>query len=88
MPKKEGGLDGALKFHLLSDIRKELSGAFGVLNEAGVALRGTFLVDGKGVIRHASLNDSGLGRDPLYFLDQIKAMQHVDQYGEGIKLLL
>ena len=52
-----------LPFPMLADTKRELSQALGVLHqEAGVALRATFIVDPEGVIRHVSVNDLSVGR--------------------------
>ena len=55
-PRKEGGI-GPIKYPLVSDLDKSISRSFGVLLEAGVALRGLFLIDKQGVVRHALIND-------------------------------
>jgi alkyl hydroperoxide reductase subunit AhpC len=52
---------------LLADINKTISRDYGVLltegNDAGVSLRGTFIIDGKGTLRHISVNDLPVGRN-------------------------
>src|SRR2546425_2319052 len=51
-PRTEGGL-GGLKYPLVSDITKQISADYGVLLDGtGVALRGTFLIDKHGILRH------------------------------------
>jgi peroxiredoxin (alkyl hydroperoxide reductase subunit C) len=65
-----------LPFPMLSDIRRELSTALGVLDPAeGVALRATFIVDPEGVIRFVSVNDLGVGRNPQEVLRVLDALQ-------------
>ena len=60
----------------LSDIKRELSAALGILHaEAGVALRATFVVDPQNVIRHVSVNDLSVGRNPLEILRILDALQ-------------
>lgn len=61
-PRSEGGL-GKINIPLLSDINKEVSDKYGVLNDGGVALRGTFLIDNTQILRHASINDLSVGRN-------------------------
>ncbi len=62
-PRKAGGL-GGLSFPLISDLTKELSCTYGVLiPEEGVALRGLFIIDPKGVLRQITINDLPIGRD-------------------------
>ena len=71
----EGAL-GKLKFPLLSDFHKEMSEDFGVLLEdEGVSLRGTFIVDPKGVVRHMSVSDNDVGRSVKETLRVVKALQ-------------
>lgn len=63
-----------LNFPLLADFwpHGEVAQAYGVFNShAGVANRGTFLVDKDGVIRFAEVNEIGVGRDPQRWLDAI-----------------
>jgi alkyl hydroperoxide reductase subunit AhpC len=61
---------------LLSDIKRELSQALGILDRAeGVCLRATFIVDPEGVIRHASVNDLSVGRNPAEVLRVLDALQ-------------
>ena len=65
-----------LPFAMLSDIKRELSQALGVLDKAeGVALRATFIVDPEGVIRFASVNDLSVGRNPQEVLRVLDALQ-------------
>jgi peroxiredoxin (alkyl hydroperoxide reductase subunit C) len=54
-----------LPFPMLADIKRELSGALGILDpEAGVAQRATFIVDPHGVIRFVYITDLNVGRNP------------------------
>jgi peroxiredoxin (alkyl hydroperoxide reductase subunit C) len=65
-----------LPFPMLSDIKRELSTALGILDaKAGVALRATFIVDPEGVIRFASVNDLNVGRNPEEVLRVLDALQ-------------
>ncbi len=67
---------GKVGFPWLSDIKRELSGALGILDkEAGVALRATFIVDPEGMIRFASVNDLSVGRNPQEVLRVLDALQ-------------
>jgi peroxiredoxin (alkyl hydroperoxide reductase subunit C) len=66
----------SLPFPMLSDIKRELSLGFGVLDkQAGVALRATFIVDPEGVIRFVSVNDMSVGRNPEEVLRVLDALQ-------------
>ena len=66
----------ALPFPMLSDIKRELAQALGVLDKTeGVALRATFIVDPEGVIRFVSVNDLSIGRNPQEVLRVLDALQ-------------
>src|ERR1051325_10898268 len=65
-----------LPFPMIADLKRELSQALGVIDRReGVALRATFLVDPKGVIRFASVNDLSVGRNPDEVLRVLDALQ-------------
>ncbi|XP_045620437.1 peroxiredoxin [Procambarus clarkii] len=82
MPRKQGGL-GGLKYPLLSDFNKNISRDYGVLLEdEGVALRGLFLIDPEGVVRHMSINDLPVGRSVEETLRLLKAFKFVAEHGE------
>lgn len=67
---------GNLNFPLLSDITKSISRDYGVLIEnEGVALRGTFIIDPDGNVRSAVINDTGIGRNVDEILRTLKALQ-------------
>ena len=71
----EGTL-GKLHFPLLSDFHKKMSEAYGVLKEdEGVAYRGTFVIDPKGIIRHITISDNDVGRSVEETLRVVKALQ-------------
>ena len=66
----------ALPFPMLSDLKRELSSALGILDkDEGVALRATFIVDPEGVIRFVSVNDLSVGRNPQEVLRVLDALQ-------------
>jgi peroxiredoxin (alkyl hydroperoxide reductase subunit C) len=65
-----------LPYPMLSDIKRELSAALGILDAAeGVCLRATFIVDPQGTIRFASANDLSVGRSPEEVLRVLDALQ-------------
>ncbi len=65
-----------LPIPMLADIKRELSAACGVLSKSeGVALRATFLVDPEGIIRHVSVNDLSVGRNPAEAMRVLDALQ-------------
>lgn len=81
-PVEKGGL-GNVRFPLVSDLNKTIARSFGVLIEAaGVALRGSFLIDKAGMVRHATVNDLPLGRNVDEALRLIDALQFHEEHGE------
>jgi len=65
-----------LPFPMLSDIKRELSQALGILDpEAGVAQRATYIVDPQGVIRFVYVTDLNVGRSPNEVLRVLDALQ-------------
>lgn len=65
-----------LPFPMLSDVKRELSSALGILDrKEGVCLRATFVVDPEGVIRHVSVHDLAVGRSPAEVLRTLDALQ-------------
>ncbi|MCS6897128.1 MAG: peroxiredoxin [Nitrospira sp.] len=80
-PRAEGGL-GGLRYPLISDLTKQISRDYGVLLDDGVALRGTFLIDKNGILRHSLINDLPLGRNIDEAVRMIDALQFFEQHGE------
>ncbi|MDY7106120.1 MAG: peroxiredoxin [Actinomycetota bacterium] len=65
-----------LPFPMLSDLKRELCEAMGILDpNEGVALRATFIIDPEGIIRHVSVNDLNVGRNPNETLRILDALQ-------------
>jgi peroxiredoxin (alkyl hydroperoxide reductase subunit C) len=64
-----------LPFPMLADIRKDLSGALGILDEEGVAKRATFIVDPQGIIRFVSVTDMNVGRNVSEVVRVLDALQ-------------
>jgi alkyl hydroperoxide reductase subunit AhpC len=83
--RKEGGL-GPMDIPLISDLNKEISRAYGCLcedgGEIGVSYRATYIIDRNGIVRHSSINDLPVGRNPDEYLRLVKAFQYVDTHGE------
>lgn len=80
--RKEGGL-GKLRYPLLSDIHKKIARDYGVLIESeGVALRGSFIIDGNGILRQMSINDLPIGRSVDETLRLIDALKFHEDNGE------
>ena len=80
-PLKEGGI-GQIQYPLVADLNKSISRRYGVLLDAGIALRGTFLIDREGVIRHAVVNDLPLGRNIDEALRMVDALQFHEEHGD------
>lgn len=73
-PREDGGI-GQVGFPLVADIDKSIARSYGVLLNDSVALRGLFLIDKEGIVRHAVVNDLPLGRnvdEALRMLDAIR----------------
>ncbi len=80
-PVKKGGI-GSINFPLVADITKNIARDYDVLLNDAVALRGSFLIDDKGIVRHAVINDLPLGRNVDEMLRMIDAQQFTDEFGE------
>ncbi|TKX18404.1 peroxiredoxin TSA1-A [Elsinoe australis] len=79
----EGGL-GGVHLPLVSDCNHKVSRQYGVLIEGeGVAQRGLYIIDPKGIVRNISINDADVGRSVDETLRLIDALQFKDSYGEG-----
>ena len=80
-PLDKGGI-GNVQYPLVADITKQISRDYGVLINDAVALRGLFLIDKEGVIRHAVINDLALGRSVDEALRMVDALQFFEKHGE------
>lgn len=70
---------GELEYPLLSDITKDTSEDYNVLlHEAGISLRGTFIIDPDGVLKSYTVNDNSVGRN----VDELKRTLQALQTGE------
>lgn len=79
--RADGGL-GQIDYPLVADLDKSIAQAYDVLLPAGIALRGLFLIDKAGVVRHQVVNDLPLGRSVDEALRLVKALQFVEAHGE------
>lgn len=67
---------------MVADIKRDIMRAYGIEHpEAGVALRGSFLVDKNGVVRHQVVNDLPLGRNIDEMLRMVDALQFHEEHG-------
>ncbi len=80
-PVNEGGI-GNVQYPLVADLDKKISRQYGVLLDMGVALRGTFLIDKEGVVRHAVINDLPLGRSIDEALRMVDALEFHETHGD------
>ncbi|THB75268.1 MAG: peroxiredoxin [Desulfobulbaceae bacterium] len=80
-PINDGGI-GNIQYPLVSDLNKAISNAYNVLLDSGVALRGLFLIDKEGVVRHQVVNDLPLGRSVNEALRVLHALQFTEEHGE------
>ncbi|EKD41388.1 MAG: hypothetical protein ACD_73C00737G0002 [uncultured bacterium] len=79
--RKEGGL-GKIEYPLLGDITKKIAADYGVLLDAGIALRGLFIIDPDGKIAYEVVHDLGIGRNVDETLRVLEAIQTVKKTGE------
>lgn len=82
-PVEDGGI-GDIQYTLVSDLNKNIAREYGILFGESVALRGLFLIDTKGVIRHAVINDLPLGRNVNEALRMVDALQFVEAHGDQV----
>lgn len=81
-PKSKGGIQG-VSFPLVSDVNKNIARNFEVLmEEQGIALRGLFLIDKEGKVRHQVVNDLPLGRSVDEVLRLLDALIFHETHGE------
>jgi peroxiredoxin 2/4 len=78
-----GGL-GDLNYPLISDLKKEISAAYNVLTDEGIALRGLFIIDKEGLIQHATINNLAFGRSVDETLRVLQAIQYVQTNPEEV----
>ena len=78
----ENGGIGNVQFPLVADLKKEWARAFDVLFDEAVALRGSFLLDKDGTVRHAVINDLPLGRNIDEMIRMVDTMLFTNEHGE------
>ncbi len=78
---KNGGI-GNVQFPLVADITKQIARDYGVLFNDAIALRGLFIIDKEGIVRHALVNDLPLGRNVDEALRVLDALQFTEKHGE------
>lgn len=80
-PVNKGGI-GQVQYPLIADMKHEVTQAYDVEHEIGVAFRGSFLIDKAGTVRHQVVNDLPLGRNVDEMLRMIDALQFTEVHGE------
>ncbi len=80
-PRTQGGI-GPIAYPLIADLNKQIARDYDVLLNDSVALRGLFLIDKNGVVRHQVVNDLPLGRSVDEALRMVQALQYFETNGE------
>ena len=80
-PVNKGGI-GDIKFPLVADLSKNIARDYGVLFDEAIALRGLFLIDKDGIVRHSTINDLPLGRNVDEAIRMVDALQFFEENGE------
>ncbi|MCT4643246.1 MAG: peroxiredoxin [Bacteriovoracaceae bacterium] len=80
-PVNNGGI-GNIDYPLVADVTKNIARDYGVLFNDSVALRGLFLIDKEGIVKHSTINDLPLGRNVEEALRVVDALQYTEQHGE------
>jgi peroxiredoxin (alkyl hydroperoxide reductase subunit C) len=81
--RNQGGV-GDLEYPLVSDLKHEISKAYHVENEEGIALRGLFIIDPDGVIQHATVNNAPIGRNVDETLRILQAVKYVREHPDEV----
>ncbi len=81
MPRTVGGL-GDIGYPMLADLNKKIAADYGVLLDAGIALRGLFLIDKSGTVQHSVVNNLPLGRNVDEAMRMVDALQFHEKNGE------
>jgi peroxiredoxin 2/4 len=82
--RKAGGV-GDLNYPLVADLKKTITSDYGVLDEeAGVALRGLFIIDKEGIVQHATINNLAVGRSVDETLRTLQAFQYTQSHPDEV----
>lgn len=74
--RKDGGL-GPIDIPLVADVTKKISDSYGVLSDAGIAFRGSFIIDDQQIVRHISVNDLSVGRNVDEYLRLVQVINQL-----------
>jgi len=80
-PVENGGI-GRVDMPLVADLSKQIARDYDVLLDEAVALRGSFLIDADGTVRHAVINDLPLGRNIDEMIRMVDTMLFTNEHGE------
>lgn len=81
-PVDKGGI-GEVNYTLVADVKHEICQAYDVEHpQAGVAFRGSFLIDKEGMVRHQVVNDLPLGRNVDEMIRMVDALQFHEEHGD------
>jgi alkyl hydroperoxide reductase subunit AhpC len=80
-PREKRGI-GKVRFPLVSDLTRRISRDYGMLLDNGVAARGTFIIDEKGILQSMSVHNLNVGRSIAEVLRSVEAYQTVARTGE------
>lgn len=80
-PVEKGDI-GAVEFTMVADVKHEITRAYGIEHEDGVALRASFLIDRAGVVQHQVVNNLPLGREVDEMVRLVEALQFTEEHGE------
>jgi peroxiredoxin (alkyl hydroperoxide reductase subunit C) len=82
--RKNGGL-GDIAYPLVADLNKTIARDYQVLDEdAGIALRGLFIIDPEGVVMHSTINNLPVGRSVDETLRVLQAFQYVQSHPDEV----
>lgn len=71
---------GTITYAMIGDPSHVISKGFDVLDESGLAQRGTFIIDPDGIIQAVEINAGGVGRDASSLIDKVRAAQYVREH--------
>src|SRR5687767_7945031 len=81
-PREEGGIKG-VNYPLVADLTKSIARQYGVLLEGpGISLRGLFIINKVGLLKHATINHNDLGRNIDEVLRVLDAVDYTEEHGE------
>ena len=81
MDRKEGGIKG-IQFPLVADLNKTIAQDYNVLLPVGIALRGLFIINKDGILKHITVNHNDLGRNVDEVLRLVDAVDFSEEHGE------